>query len=227
MKATPINSKPQPENFGYENPTPYDEGGWMIEGGEKAYQEALQKWEAQNKPQQQDWSKTNFMDNIQTILETEGSPFPDIKTNEDLLKALGREFDYLEYYKTIVKSQNRPICEGLNVSAQAIYQANKAKGFWDSERNVGELLMLITSELGEAMEAHRKGKFASKKYLILDSLAPQIFEEEIKDSFEDEIADAIIRLLDMCGGLGIDIEKHINLKVAYNATRPRLHGKKY
>ncbi|MDV7400066.1 hypothetical protein RZS08_52105, partial [Arthrospira platensis SPKY1] len=43
----------------------------------------------------------------------------------------------------------------LNSLSNQIYEANKAKGFWDKERNVGELLMLVTSELGEAMEAHR------------------------------------------------------------------------
>ena len=36
-------------------------------------------------------------------------------------------------------------------------------GFWDKERNIGELLMLVTSELGEAMEAHRKSKFANRE----------------------------------------------------------------
>lgn len=53
----------------------------------------------------------------------------------------------------------------LNDLAKRVFEANKAKGFWDKERNVGELLMLTTSELGEAMEAHRKGRFA-KIHLI-------------------------------------------------------------
>jgi hypothetical protein len=53
------------------------------------------------------------------------------------------------------------------------------------------------------------------------------FKSTLKDKFEDEISDAIIRLLDMSAGLGIDLETHINAKVAYNATRQRLHGKGY
>lgn len=136
---------------------------------------------------------------------------------------------------------NKPqptLCQNLNESAKRIHQIAKAKGFWDSERNVGELLMLVTSELGEAMEAHRKGKFANTERIDSEIRENQMcennsirlngsFVEDIKDSFEDEIADTIIRLLDLCAGLGINIEKHINLKVAYNATRPRLHGKKY
>ncbi len=125
---------------------------------------------------------------------------------------------------------------GLNQASSLIHQNNKAKGFWDKERNIGELLMLVTSELGEAMEAHRKSKFAN--WENYDKLRLQLgnnpnafdtvsFEEHIKDTFEDEIADAVIRLLDLAAGLGIDLEKHISSKVQYNETRPTLHGKSY
>lgn len=123
------------------------------------------------------------------------------------------------------------LCEGLNNSAQIIFQNNKAKGFWDNERNVGELLMLVTSELGEAMEAHRKGRFAefeqAETNVRLGGEWNANFKAHIKDTFEDEIADAVIRLLDLSAGLGIDLEKHINAKVRYNETRPKLHGKLY
>jgi len=114
--------------------------------------------------------------------------------------------------------------QGLNALADLIYFNNREKGFWDNERNVGELFMLVVSELGEAMEAHRKKNFAYKKAKTLDELD---FEKDIKDSFEDEIADAIIRLLDMSSGLGLNIEDHIRMKLIYNLNRPRLHGKSY
>lgn len=87
----------------------------------------------------------------------------------------------------------------------------REKGFWDQERNVGEALMLIVSELGEAIEAHRKGRFGIHE----------------KDTFEDELADTAIRLFDLCGGLDIDLEKQISWKLSFNKTRDRLHGKKY
>lgn len=118
------------------------------------------------------------------------------------------------------------LVSGLNESAQLIYQNNKEKGFWDKERNVGEMLMLVVSELGEAMEAHRKGRFATDEDWLLYGETGD-FAYCIKDTFQDEIADAIIRLLDMSAGLGIDLEDHINHKVAYNTTRARFHGKSY
>ena len=73
------------------------------------------------------------------------------------------------------------------------------------ERNVGELLMLVTSELGEALEGHRKG--------MADAHLPE------RSSFEVEIADAVIRLFDMAGGLGLDLAGAFEAKLAYNATR--------
>ena len=94
---------------------------------------------------------------------------------------------------------------------ETCYTASKEKGFWDHERNVGEMLMLTVSELGEAIEAHRTGTMGLEQ----------------KDTFEDELADTAIRLFDMCGGLGIDLEKQIEWKMSFNKTREAKHGKAY
>lgn len=81
-----------------------------------------------------------------------------------------------------------------------------AHGFWDEEREVGTLLMLIVSELGEALEAHRNDDM---------------------ENFAEELADVAIRLADLCGGLEIDLEKAILAKMDKNSERPYLHGKAY
>lgn len=119
------------------------------------------------------------------------------------------------------------------------HQTAKDKGFWDNERNFGEMLMLIVSELGEAIESNRKDRKADlegfKKSTTEDKEAglhdeanfTEDFEYFIKDTVEDELADTFIRLFDLCGGLGIDIEEHIKIKMEYNKTREKLHGKKY
>ena len=73
------------------------------------------------------------------------------------------------------------------------------------KRNIGEMLMLVTSELAEALEGHRKQ--------LMDEKLPQY------KNFDVEIADAFIRLFDLCGGLGINIEEIIEAKLAYNAVR--------
>lgn len=94
--------------------------------------------------------------------------------------------------------------KSLNQLAEICHSIAVEKGFWDKERNIGEALMLIVTELAEAMEAHRK---------------------QDQDNFKEELADSFIRLLDLCGGLGIDIEGEIAKKSAKNKTRPYKHGK--
>jgi len=126
--------------------------------------------------------------------------------------------------------------------SQEIHQNNINKGFWEDNenKNVGEVLMLCVSELSEALEAHRKGKFSDLEALkrsvdssgpipenLLMTMTSMHFEVFVKDTFEDEIADTVIRLFDLCEGFGIDIETHIRLKTNYNKTRPFKHGKKY
>ncbi len=125
----------------------------------------------------------------------------------------------------------------MNISelSQEIHANARSKGFWDNERNVGEILMLIVSELSEAMEADRKGIYATElphsdkiKALSLDPGAFKVwYKAVVKGSFEEEIADAIIRLLDTGPGLGLDLEWHIQAKMKYNATREFMHGKAY
>jgi hypothetical protein len=82
------------------------------------------------------------------------------------------------------------------------------KWFWHVLHSVMHYLMLVISELCEAIEADRKGKWAKLDHDTIDTLqriegAPyaQMFLREVKDTVEDEIADAVIRLLDMLGYL--------------------------
>lgn len=119
----------------------------------------------------------------------------------------------------------------LNQLRDEIHEYAINKGFWDNQRETGTLLMLCVSELAEAMEADRNGLYADLELIEKDKEDfidfKWSFENSIKDTFEDELADTIIRILDLCGAKGIDIEKHIELKMKYNQTRERMHGKKY
>lgn len=131
--------------------------------------------------------------------------------------------------RNILNNLNK-LCNGINDSAKAILNNNIEKGFNNPNYNIGELLMLITSELGEALESHRKGKFSDWESFYKDANEIgeiESFKIHIKDTFEDEITDAVLRLLDLSARLNIDLEKHVNSKVEFNKTRPHLHGKNY
>lgn len=80
------------------------------------------------------------------------------------------------------------------------YETLIEKGFANQGRSYKEALMLIISELGEAAEAHRKDKRCTPEMMetyesVKNSLASsKAFEKNIKDTFEDELADTVIRI---------------------------------
>ena len=92
------------------------------------------------------------------------------------------------------------------------------KKFDTGWNNVPEKLMLIVTELAEAMEAYRK---------MTINPCPVFYKvDEYSDNFKEELADTTIRIMDLCGSLGIDLEEEIAKKMEYNETRPEKHGKK-
>lgn len=71
---------------------------------------------------------------------------------------------------------------------------------------VSAKLMLIVTEVAEAMEGHRKN--------LNDDKLPN------RKMIEVELADAMIRIGDLAGGLGFDLGGAIAEKLAFNAQRP-------
>ena len=90
------------------------------------------------------------------------------------------------------------------------------KGWWEEDRNVGELLALIHSEVSEALEEWR----------IDEGLAVIRMEGDKPVGFAIELADTLIRICDLAESAGIDLNAALKIKMAYNATRPWRHGGK-
>lgn len=111
----------------------------------------------------------------------------------------------------------------LNALQFAIHQANVLAGWWtDLSTNmdlaeevrqgtrlgkalVAEKLALVHSEVSEGLEGHRKG--------LMDDKLPH------RPMVEVEMADAVIRILDLCGAMKLDLAGAIFEKLEYNRSR--------
>lgn len=110
---------------------------------------------------------------------------------------------------------------------------SRSKGWYDGDdavRNVPEMLALIHSEVSEALEAYRVYDMDPRTRPCCD-----LYEHGHRqgcqlvgkpEGFPSELADVIIRIGDLCGYLGIDLEAAVTEKMAYNATRTHRHGGK-
>lgn len=82
-----------------------------------------------------------------------------------------------------------------------VHQGNVDRGFWERERPATELATLVITELMEAVEADRKNKYANSVSVsnLLDNFCSTVFKNVVKDTVEDEVADAAIRCMDYIG----------------------------
>jgi NTP pyrophosphatase (non-canonical NTP hydrolase) len=111
---------------------------------------------------------------------------------------------------------------------EEIYEIAKDKGFHEGEPDIPEILCLVHSEVSEALEEYRKGSpimdiFYTRNGEIIPHV--QVTPEDKPEGFPVELADVIMRVLDLAEKFGIDMEKAIETKLAYNKTREHKHGK--
>ena len=139
--------------------------------------------------------------------------------------------------------------DGLNDLAIRINETARSKGWWrgtevecgDSTvfapRPVAEVLALVHSEVSEALEEYRAGHDLRRiRYVHEDGRVctpeelcrhPQGTSGPAKpEGFPIELADIFIRLLDAAAEWDIDLQEAVEVKMAYNSTRPERHGGK-
>jgi NTP pyrophosphatase (non-canonical NTP hydrolase) len=108
---------------------------------------------------------------------------------------------------------HKAFIDAYNELANEINEIACEKGWWDAERNDGEIICLMHSELSEALEGLRHGNPP-------DDHIPEY------TSVEAEMADVLIRIADYGKARGLRIAEAAVAKIAYNKTRPHKHGGK-
>lgn len=93
----------------------------------------------------------------------------------------------------------------LNRLCDISHGCSRHAGWWDNTRNFGELIALIHSEISEALEGGRKDR--------MDDHLPQFSNVAV------ELADAVVRITDLCGALQIPLGDVLIAKMKYNAQR--------
>ena len=135
--------------------------------------------------------------------------------NAELVKECEEHEAFVEKAKEEIER-----ARGATISkwVEVIHENAVAHGWYDDrQKNFGELLMLITTEAAEAMEEYRKGRDFKETYHDKKGKMCGI---------PSELADIVIRVMDLCGYYGIDLEEAIKNKHEYNKARPYKHGGK-
>ena len=116
----------------------------------------------------------------------------------------------------------------LDLFADAVHENAKEKGFHEQHKNndddfINYQINNLHSEVSELHDAWRNGQFnepCDKSDKMILAGIPEL------TCAEEEYADIIIRALDQCRRLGVDITRAIAIKHQYNTTREPMHGGK-
>lgn len=102
----------------------------------------------------------------------------------------------------------------INEIVKDIHTNAVEHGWWETERELPEIIALCHSELSEALEAYRNDE-------------PMVWDNQGKpDGIAVEMIDCMIRILDWCGFQNFNVEEILKIKHEYNKTRPYKHGGK-
>ena len=191
------------------------ERGVVVECTTKGLLECRVRWDSyQDEPEWVENRKLNL------AAANDNAPLENTRASENLGDVSYETSLALEKLATVVEPARLDVVRRLLVLQDTCYGLANNAGWWtdletgEDVRNwpkkhldnwVSAKLMLIVTEVAEAMEGHRKG--------LKDDKLPH------RGMLEVELADAVIRIMDLAGGLNMDVAGAIVEKLAYNLSR--------
>lgn len=112
----------------------------------------------------------------------------------------------------------RGFTEAIPQMQAEVREVNEANGWYETKRTFGEDVALLHSEVSEALEAYRR-------WGVLDATNPGSGDPK-PEGVGSELADVLIRLLDVADRYGVDLPAEYHRKLAFNRTRGYRHGGK-
>lgn len=119
------------------------------------------------------------------------------------------------------------IINAINDLSESIYADNVERGWWDDIEKIN--LLANKGKINESFQKNLLANVVAAKMALMHSEISEALEGMRKDLMDDhlpernmievEFADAIIRILDTAGYLGLDVGGAISDKLAYNASR--------
>lgn len=115
--------------------------------------------------------------------------------------------------RKLVEEMDQQFILAIKTFSEGVHGLARLKGWWEQDRNDGEMIALMHSELSEALEAARHGNPKSDHIPEFSGL-------------EEEMADVVIRIMDFSEARKLRLAEAIIAKMNFNATRPYKHGNK-
>ena len=151
-------------------------------------------------------------DGVRVLLGTHGDP--QLAEVETFAYRLLRERPSRWQVKVGAKVDERPHIHSMQAIAHKVAVDS---GWWESDRELPEILALVHSEVSEALEAYRASGDVDEVWRAADGKP---------EGVQFELADAVIRIMDYFERREWNLDEVIAIKMGYNMERPHRHGGK-
>jgi len=112
---------------------------------------------------------------------------------------------------------------------EQVHETMCEKGFWDDEHGILNKILKNPEFTDSEYQAVQKAFMSQRLMLTVSELseALEALRDDDTDNFAEELADTVIRVSDISGGYGWNLDGYVFEKMAKNKRRARKHGRSF